>query len=668
MKTATPLPRQANPGFDASSTAVFEKLYDFYGTLDLEGRVTSLSGSIFKITQTDPDLLVGQPFAQTVFWQSTANTARVFESAIEKAARGASSRLLLDFRVSADEKSVMEVDLQPVEIESGRAQIFVCGRIAESRLGGARIGSAGEQLLFAAENTDIGLWYWDFEEDKIYSTPRCNELFGLSAYDTLDYDTIRNTIHPDDRAEVEEFIERSRNEGVKYEEEFRILHRNGSVEWVCAEGKSLMDGNGRPQRMMGVVRDITQQKIASEELQRVHERERKAREEAVEANRAKDFFLAFVSHELRSPLNAILGWSKILLTKKVDEDTRRSALETIERSARFQTKLINDLVDSARVSSGKLKLEYLPANLYDIVRNSYQAQKPIAENRNIEFTFGSDNTRIPVYGDSNRLQQVFGNIISNALKFTPEGGKVQIEVRTGDEAVEVCVADTGMGIRPEALPSIFRQFSQGDSEDGKPNGGLGLGLSIVKILVTKHGGTVHAESAGPGKGSRFIVKLPLSGNHRTENENGSENDLPDRPSLKGTRILIVEDDQDSRDVLHLFFEQGGAVVASADSARSALAWLSANSNVLPDVIISDLAMPEEDGFSLITRIRRMPPEKGGRIPALALSAFTSVESRQRAIAAGFNRYRTKPFEPDLLVRDIVDLINARPAVADAEIN
>ena len=217
-----------------------------------------------------------------------------------------------------------------------------------------------------------------------------------------------------------------------------------------------------PSRMMGIVRKITEQKYAVSELAKVYDREKRARDEAVEANRAKDFFLAFVSHELRSPLNAILGWSKILLTKKVDEATRKNALETIERSARLQTKLINDLVDSARVASGKLRLEFHPTNLCEIVRVAYQAQKPTADAHNLDFTFTSDCDEVIVFGDAGRLQQVLTNLISNAIKFTPDGGKVAIDIKTTRETVTVSVKDTGQGINPEALPNIFQQFSQGE--------------------------------------------------------------------------------------------------------------------------------------------------------------------------------------------------------------
>ncbi len=644
-----------SPLFDPETAQILNNLFDFYGTLDSKGRVINLAGRIFESTNTNPELLIGQLFSQTVYWQSSENTAKIFEKCVENAANGESCKLLLDFRISSDEKIPVEVNWQPRHA-NGESQVFVCAQRVKQRNDQLlHYKQESEQLLSAAENAEIGLWFWDFTEEKIYSTPRCNELFELPAYEIAAYESFRNAIHPEDRDFVDDFLNESRTKGIKYEEEFRVVYSDGSIEWLCAEGKSFLDDEDNPQRMIGVIRNITEQKIAGAELIRVNEREKKARDEAVEANRAKDFFLAFVSHELRSPLNAILGWSKILLTKQVDEETRKNALETIERSARFQTKLINDLVDSARVASGKLRLEYRPVNLYEIVKNSFQAQKPSAESRGLKFEFSSDSKNIPVFGDSGRLQQVFGNLISNAIKFTPEGGKVSISIKAGAETAVITVSDTGHGINPTALPNIFRQFSQGDVDQAKPNAGLGLGLSIVKILVTKHKGSVKAESKGDGKGSKFIVTLPISEGSHIDQESDQVVDTANPKSLDGLRVLIVEDDPDSREVLHLFLEQSGAEVISADSARAAFTSITVSVNELPNVIISDLAMPDEDGYSFIVRVRQLPPEKGGTIPAMALSAFATAESRQKAFDSGFDHYLTKPFEPDLLISQIAEM-------------
>ncbi|MBL8184596.1 MAG: response regulator, partial [Blastocatellia bacterium] len=600
---------------------LFDEIFELYGTIDAVGRVADMRGRIFDRTNTDPDLLVGQILSETVFWQSSQNTSKLLSNAIETAGSGKKVEIILDFRISVDEKIPLDITLLPLARPDEPATIFVCAITHDRSIGDSlHVKRESVQLLAAAENAEIGLWFWDFPEERVYATPQCNELLGLPAYGALSYESFINTVHSDDREFVSNFLAESRRLGTKYEEEFRVIYPGGEVEWICVEGKSFVNSNGEPIKMMGVVRKITEQKLAAEELSKVYDREKKARDEAVEANRAKDFFLAFVSHELRAPLNAILGWSKILLTKEVDEETRRNALETIERSARVQTKLINDLVDSARVASGKLRLEYRPTNLYELVRGSFQAQKPAAEAKGITLEFGSDRADLSVYGDANRLQQVFGNLISNAIKFTPEGGKVAVNIESTDSTASIVVSDTGQGINPDALPSIFRQFSQGDANQTRSSAGLGLGLSIAKILAERHGGSIEAHSPGIGNGSTFTVRLPLANAAVQPLAASVTAPSAEQMPLKGLKILVVEDDADSREVLQLFLEQSGAAVVTATNARSAIRMLTNGSDRLPDAIISDLAMPEEDGYSMMKRIRAMSKESGGQIPALALSA------------------------------------------------
>jgi len=645
--------------FDRAETRMLlHNAFDFYGALDHRGRVIELDGSIFEKTSADPSLLKGQIFSETVFWQSSENTAKVLEAAIADAAAGRKSKVLLDFRISSDKKIIVELSLLPAPSHEIGSIYFLAQRVTDRENRVEYYKQEIEELLFAAENADIGLWFWDLTKDKIYSTPKCNEMFEVPAYDKLTYDRFMNAVHPDDRDRVAASLQKAHRQGTRYSEQYRVVAADGRIEWIAAEGKSFLDGSGKPEKMTSVVRRITEEKLEAEELSLVYDRERRARDEAVEANRAKDLFLAFVSHELRSPLNAILGWSKILLTKTVDEETRKNALETIERSARVQTKLINDLVDSARVASGKIRLEFRPTNLYEVVKVSFNAQKPIAESRNLTFEFSAESDNINVFADAGRLQQVFSNLISNALKYTPDGGTVSINVKTADDVAIATVQDSGKGISQHSLPNIFRQFSQADPANEESRNGLGLGLSIVNILVGKHGGSVVAESKGPGMGSKFTVTIPLSaskGSPVVVSERDSHNGR-ERP-LEGIRIILVEDDADSREVLQLFLEQNGAIVKSTDLARVAIDMLIRSPEGRPDLVISDLAMPDEDGYSMIGRIRELPEENGGNVPALALSAFASSESRQRAVEAGFHRYSTKPFEPDQLIPTILELVN-----------
>lgn len=638
-----------------SSAAIFDNVFLLYGYLDREGNILDLRGRIFADTNANPEFLVRQPFAETVFWQTSEANARMINTAIQAAIDGGSPRLHLDFRLRAEEKVPLIVSFQPIVSPEGEKRIFVYAQSPTTPLRKEEEGN-NEFLLLGAEIADVGLWYWDNQSNHLFTTPGCNELFALTAYDELTFAKVLKVVYPEDIAFVEGFVNDALRKGTKFEEEFRVIYPDGKIEWICAEGRSFVDQNGEPVRMVGTVQKITDQKLASDELERVYELEKKARDEAEIANKSKDFFLAFVSHELRSPLNAILGWSRILQTRDVDEATRKKALETIEKSAVSQTKLINDLVDTARVASGKLRLEYRQANLVDVVRSSFEAQKPAAESLGITYKFSTDRDPIGIFADSVRLHQVFGNLISNAIKFTPKDGEVSVDIVSFADRACITIADTGQGIDPNSLPNIFKQFSQGDAENVRRSGGLGLGLSIVNILVGKHGGTVTANSQGIGEGASFTVTLPLTEGTELTAADAVETVSDNHPRrLEGIRVLVVEDDPDSREVLQIFLEQNGASVRTADSARTAMHLFSETDFELPDVLISDIAMPEEDGYSLIARIRSMPAEKGGNIPALALSAFASAESKQKAHEAGFTGYLTKPFEPESTVQQVYTL-------------
>ncbi|MCU1290251.1 MAG: domain S-box protein [Acidobacteria bacterium] len=642
--------------FNEQIKSIFTEIFAFFGTVNKQGYLLNLSGNILEKTNLNAKLLIGQKFSETVFWQSSEHTSRILDQAIEEAAMGKPVKSLLNFRISSDNKLIIELHLYPSP--ENAPEIFFCAYdVTEREREVEYHKQRSEQLLYAAESADIGLWSWDLTDNTFYSTPKCNEFFETKAYEPLMYESFVGIVHPEDRERVEEVLQNSQSTGTEFNEQFRVVYSNGNTEWISARGKTFLDAEGEPNKTMGVVRKITEQKIAEEDLSRVYDREKKARDEAEDANRAKDFFLAFVSHELRSPLNAILGWSKILLTKKVDEETQTSALETIERSARAQAQLINDLVDSARITSGKLRLEFHPVNLYEIVKTVFHSQKPSAEGKNINLQFDYTSEEIPVFADAGRLQQVFNNLISNALKFTPEGGMISVRAETQNEFAKVTVNDNGQGISPESLPNIFRQFSQGNESDLRDRGGLGLGLSIVKILVEKHNGKVQADSAGVGKGSSFTVFLPLYKENRANSDDReSETEQSNEKPLRKVKILLVEDDEDSREVLALFLEQCGALVISADSTKAAMRLLETSVNDLPDVIISDLAMPDEDGYSFISRIRKLPQKDGGEISAIALSAFATKENKEKAFELGFQKYNTKPFEPDLLIQEILSLV------------
>ncbi len=642
---------------DGYTLDIFKNVFAFFGTLSVKGSVQSLNGRVFEKIDTNPELLIGQKFSETVYWQSSEHIAKQVESSISQAAEGNREKILVDFRVSANEKINVELYLHPIFEDEKVEKIFFCAHEVTAREKEIEYyKERSEYLLYAAENAEVGLWYWDLAKDSRYSTPKCNELFEVSQNDIIALDSFMKVIHPEDRPQVEAALKESQTHGREYNSEFRVVYSDGNIEWIGSRGKTYLDDEGNPQIMMGVVRKITDKKLANEELSKVYDREKKARDEAEEANRAKDFFLAVVSHELRSPLNAILGWSKILLTKEVDDETRKSALETIEKSARTQAKLIDDLIDSARISSGKLKLEMQPLNLFEVLKTAYNSQQPAAESKNINLEFTANVENIQVYGDAFRLQQIFSNLLSNAMKFTREGGDIKIDAQADVNSVKISVKDNGQGIIPSALPNIFRQFRQDDERQSLDRSGLGLGLSIVKILVEKHNGKIEAESAGVGKGATFTIFFPLCGTQTASPLEVEKSVSNNDKQLKGIKVLVIEDDPDSREVLHLLLEQSGAVVESTNSAQEAINLLRESNGNLPDVLISDLAMPNEDGYSFIERIRKLTAENGGEIPALALSAFASNDNKNKAYSAGFQKYHTKPFEPDVIIQDILEIV------------
>ncbi|MBD2522703.1 PAS domain-containing protein [Nostoc sp. FACHB-133] len=384
---------------------------------------------------------------------------------------------------------------------------------------------------------------------------------------------------------------------------------------------------------------------------------RQQAEELKQANRNKDEFLAILSHELRSPLNPILGWSSLLKSRKFNEATTNRALETIERNTQLQIQLIDELLDVSRIIRGKLNLTFATVNLESVIDAALETVRLIAESKSIQLKIQLDPNVGKVSGDYYRLQQVVGNLLSNAVKFTPPNGSVEVSLSSSREltshSAQIQVKDTGQGISPEFLPHVFEYFRQADSSTTRKFGGLGLGLAIVRNLVELHGGTITAASAGEGQGAIFIVRLPVIKEIRGDEETGGGKDKFNSLAIAGLRILIVDDDADTREFLHFFLQQNGALTTVAASATEALAVIA---KTIPDVLISDLGMPEMDGYSLIRLLRAMPKEKGGETPAIALTAYAGESDRDQVLEAGFQKHIAKPVQPTELITSIADLI------------
>lgn len=404
------------------------------------------------------------------------------------------------------------------------------------------------------------------------------------------------------------------------------------------------------------VLDITDRKSVEKECSNLLEREMKARKEAEIANTLKDEFLAVLSHELRTPLNSILGWSKMLRTRNFDEKTTKHALETIERNAKLQTQLIEDLLDVSRILQGKLNLNVCPVNLVTVVEAALETVKLAAQANSIQIQTIFDPTLGQVMGDPNRLVQVVWNLLSNAVKFTQPGGRVEIRLMEVGNQAQIQVSDTGKGISPEFLPYVFDYFRQADSTITRAFGGLGLGLAIVRKVVEMHGGNVQAESPGEGLGTTFTVELPLlvRSEQITRGENESLDSHADSSLLSDTQVLVVDDEPDIRDLITFILQDYGVQVTAVSSAQEALQALSES---IPDVLISDIGMPKTDGYMLMREVRSRSPQQGGMIPAIALTAYAGEMNQQQALAAGFQMHISKPVDPDALVKAIVDLIN-----------
>ncbi|HEV7393767.1 MAG TPA: ATP-binding protein [Burkholderiales bacterium] len=399
---------------------------------------------------------------------------------------------------------------------------------------------------------------------------------------------------------------------------------------------------------------------AAEERRQLLESERSARTEAERASAMKDEFLATLSHELRTPLSAILGWSQVLRLRTMGEAELRQGLETIERNARVQTQLIEDLLDMSRITSGKLRLDIQQVAPAKFIEAAAETVRPAAEAKGIRLEAVLDPAAGPISGDPGRLQQVVWNLLSNAIKFTPRSGRVQVVLQRVNSHVEISVADTGIGIRSEFIPHVFDRFRQADASTTRTFGGLGLGLSIVKRLVELHGGTVRAKSDGEGHGTTFTVLLPLSA-VRT-NADAQDRTHPTtasalafdfhRPDLSGIKVLVVDDEPDARDLIQRVLAECDAQVLTAGSAAEALALVKAEK---PHVLVSDIGMPEVDGYELLRRVRALGPTRGGNLPAVALTAFARSEDRTRALHAGFLVHVSKPVEPSELVATVASV-------------
>ena len=409
-------------------------------------------------------------------------------------------------------------------------------------------------------------------------------------------------------------------------------------------------------------RDLIARIAAHLHLARVREeatrREQKARLDAEAANRAKDEFIAMISHELRTPLGAILIWAQLLRAEELDASATSRAVGMIERSTKTLAQLIDDLLDVSRIIAGKLTFEARPVDLKYVVEAALDAAQPAAQSKGVTVERRIEPGVPPIHGDAGRLQQVVGNLLANAIKFTPEGGRIEAALERSGNRARIRVRDTGSGIRAEFLPFIFERFRQADTTSTRKQKGLGLGLAIARHIVEMHGGSIEASSAGEGQGSTFTVTLPLTlreGDGDAAARAMDDESPPSETTLSGVRILVVDDEEDAREAMVVLLSQAGALVQSVGSAADAMEILRDDSL---DVLLSDIAMPGEDGYALIRQVRALAADRGGRIPAAALTAYATLEDRRKALLAGYNEHIPKPVDPTRLIAAVASLVAA----------
>lgn len=467
---------------------------------------------------------------------------------------------------------------------------------------------------------------------------------GLEAFHATDFAQLKGhtwaELWPSEtRDTVKQILSKAAQGATERFHAVRSTHE-GVPTWWDVIVTPVHDADGKISRLTAIARDISEQRRASDEAFA-------ASAEAERQSRIKDEFLATLSHELRTPLQSILGWTQLLMSDASDEKELKEGLEVIDRNAQAQNRIIEDLLDMSRILSGKVRLDVQQVHLSSVIEAAMETVRPSANAKEIRLQSILDPLAQPVSGDPSRLQQVFWNLLSNAIKFTPRGGRVQVLLERVNSHLEVTVNDTGMGISAEFLPHMFERFRQADSSSTRRHAGLGLGLAIVKHLAELHGGSIRAKSAGQDQGSSFIVSLPLAalhlepeaGNRRHPLAPASDQAILQVPRLDGLSILVVDDEEDARMLIARMLAKAGCEVRTAGSVREGLKQLREK---VPSILISDIGMPDQDGYSLIRELRSWAPEQGGRIPAIALTAYTRTEDRIRSMAEGFQVHLSKP--------------------------
>jgi PAS domain S-box-containing protein len=560
---------------------------------------------------------------------------------------------------TADDAQVISAqsgaDIFLVEPISPEELVTVVRTLLRLRTSEAGLAESEARLRLATEAAEIATWEMDLRSGAAQWSAHFRALLGVRPDAAADWSLWRARVHRDDLARVTETLDRVRRERTPLQCEYRISTAGlAEQRWIAMSGSVFLDGHAEATRLVGIAMDVTARKVIELRREQLLRREHALRAQAEEAVRVKDQFLATLSHELRTPLNAIVGWLQLLRTGRLDANEQRRALETIERNARLQTQLINDMLDVSRIVTGQLRLETAPMHPAAALAAAIESVRPSAREKEIAIVAKLPDADLVVRADPGRLQQVFTNLLGNAIKFSPAGSKISVTAQRTDDSLRVAIADQGEGIPKELLPRLFERFWQADGSITRRHGGLGLGLAIVRHLLDLHGGSIEVESAGRGRGATFTVVLPMTNALQRASPPQSEPaPAGSASSLRGLQALIVDDHTESATMLAEMLDRAGMHVRTARDAKQALAAFKQGA---ADVLISDIGMPGHDGYDLIRALRREFPDRMRACVAIALSGYARNEDRAAALAASYDLHVSKPFDMRRLVASIAELV------------
>lgn len=637
-------------------------------------KIVSTDGRILSMNRPGQLLMEIDDFSRIAgtSWVESWNESRpLAEAAMEQAKAGGVGRFQSERPTMLGTSKFWDVVVSPLTDSDGKVvELLVISRdVTELRQVDARLQESEKKMRLLADTMPQIVWSTRADGYHDYFNQRWYEFTGMPrpADDSVSEPppagngkgwSLKDYVHPEDFDQAVKTWTECLKSGEPYDTEYRFRSRDGSYRWFVGKALPLRDNNGEITRWFGTCTDIEDQKQSELRNRELLASEREARSEAERATRLKDEFVATLSHELRTPLNAILGWTQILQRKGHDDATFDKAVNVIDRNCRVQVQMIEDLLDMSRIMSGKIRLEVHPLNPADIIESVVLSVQPTADVKGVEIRTILGSAGV-IQADPSRLQQIIWNLLTNAIKFTPRGGRIAITLRKIGSHILMEVSDTGLGITADFLPFVFDRFRQADGSTTRKHGGLGLGLSIVKNLVEMHGGTISVTSPGPDRGSTFSMVFPLAAVRATPHTGhfttglSEDQDALILPSLEGLHVLIVDDEEDSRDLVKRIISEAGAEVSSFTSSSEALASLSRLEG-LPDVIVSDIGMPVEDGYEFLRKVRLMP-EPARNIPAAALTALARMEDRRRALLSGFQTHIAKPVDASELIAMVASL-------------